>query len=44
MADRIYCRDQIRRNLSLQIVWSKRILGWSGVAAVHDAFGVTLAL
>jgi hypothetical protein len=40
MADRIYCRDRIRRNTFLDISGS---FGWLGVAAFRDACSVAVA-
>lgn len=40
MADRIYCREWIRRNTFPDISGS---LGWLGVAAFRDAYSVAVA-
>jgi hypothetical protein len=37
MADLLYCRDRIRRNIFLHISDPHRITGWFGVATVRDA-------
>jgi len=43
MADHIYCRDKIRRNLFLNFSESAGIIGWSGVCAMHNACLVDIA-
>jgi hypothetical protein len=44
MANHLYCRDQIRRNIFLHISVPDGVIGWPGVAVSRDACLVSHAL